>query len=113
MSRGLGALQRKLLAKLQARPRDAVAARDLTAEVLAEQEISAVEANRRWHSTNVAVRRALGGLAKGGKIVEVTRRGKGGLRATHVEYTADPSSLAQRQREETDRQAREAQLQGM
>src|SRR3954452_13270830 len=113
MSRGLGALQRNLLAKLQARPREAVAARDLAAEVLAEQEVSAVEANRRWHATEVSVRRALAGLAKGGHIVETSRRGGGGLRATHVEYSADPTKLLERARREADAQARVAQIRGM
>src|SRR3954447_13088197 len=113
MSRGLGALQRNLLAKLQARPREAVAARDLAAEVLAEQGVSTVEANRRWHAAEVSVRRALAELAKAGHIAEVSRRGGGGLRATHVVYSAAPSSVAELQRRETDRQAREAQLQGM
>jgi hypothetical protein len=113
MSRGLGALQRTLLAKLQARPRMAIAARELTAEVLADQDVSAVEANRRWHATNVAVRRALAGLAKAGRIAEVSRRGGGGLRATHVMYSADHTSIQERQRREADRQAREGQLNGM
>jgi hypothetical protein len=113
MSRGIGALQRTLLAKLEARPGEAVAARDLAAEVLADQNVSAVEANRRWHATEVSVRRALAGLAKAGRIVETSRRGGGGLRATHVEYSADPTKLQERQRREADRQAREAHLSGM
>src|SRR3954451_3803085 len=111
MSRGLGWLQRMLLFKLEARPCEAVAARDLTAEVLEEQGVSAVEANRRWHATNVAVRRALAGLAtnvavrralaglaRAGLIAEVSRRGGGGLRATHVQYSADHATLAERAR---------------
>src|SRR3982750_1132948 len=98
MSRGLGWLQRMLLFKLEARPGETVAARDLPAEVLADQGVSAVEANRRWHATNVAVRRALAGLAKAGHVVEVSRRGGGGLRATHVTYSADPTKLHERQR---------------
>src|SRR5690349_1277068 len=113
MSRGLGVLQRKLLAKLQAREGEAVAARDLAAEVLAEQEVSAVEANRRWHATSVSVRRALAGLAKAGHIVEASRRGGGGLRATHVVYSANPSKLWERGRQGADRRAADAQLWAM
>src|SRR3954471_9145902 len=113
MSRGLGALQRTLLAKLEARPSMAIAARDLTAEVLEEQGVSAVEANRRWHATNVAVRRALAGLAKAGLIAEVSRRGGGALRATHVQYSADHATLAERARRQADEGARKAQLRGM
>src|SRR4051794_21089475 len=113
MSRGLGALQRALLAKLQARPREAIAARDLAAEVLADQGASAVEANRRWHATEVSVRRALAGLAKGGHIAEVSRRGGGGLRATHVTYSASHATLADRARQQADATARKAQQQGM
>src|SRR3954453_10242917 len=113
MSRGPGALQRALLGKLRAREGEAGAARHLAAEVLAEQEVSAVEANRRWHATEVSVRRALAGLAKGGHIVETSRRGGGGLRATHVEYSADLTKLLERSRREADAQAREAQRRGM
>src|SRR3954452_24146979 len=112
MSRGLGALQRTLLAKLQARPDMAIAARDLTAEVLEDKGVSAVEANRRWRAPNVAVGRPLAGLAKAGLIAEVSRRGGGGLRATHVTYSANDAMLHERQRRQADATARDAQRQG-
>jgi hypothetical protein len=113
MSRGLGALQRTLLAKLQARENEAIAARDLAAEVLAEQKVSAVEANRRWHATEFSVRRALAGLAKAGHIAEVSRRGGGGLRATHVMYSANHATLAEQARRQTDATAKLAHMSAM
>src|SRR5690349_17827030 len=99
MSRGLGALQRDLLAKLWLRPHAAVAARDLVAEVLAERGVAAATGDPRWRAADVAVRRALAGLAKAGLAVASRPRG-GGRQATRVLYAVSRAALRARRREE-------------
>jgi hypothetical protein len=113
MSRGLGKLQLDLRAKLQARPDMAMSARDLTAEVLQDRGLTAAAANKAWHSTNVAVRKALAGLEKAGHIALVNRRGAGGLRATNVVYTADLAILDDLRRRRSDFEAGAARLAAM
>ncbi len=109
MSKGLGELQRWLLAVLQGRQKEAITARDLTAQRLDELGISSREANRRWRATSSAVRRALRGLAKTGRIVRVERGGGGGP-DRHVAYSANEAVVAEQQRKRTDDKAAAARL---
>jgi hypothetical protein len=109
MSKGLGELQRWLLAELEARPKEALTTRDLAAQRLAGLNVSAMEANRRWQSTNSAVRRALRGLVKASRIAQV-RRGGGGGSDRDASYTANLSKVDHQRRERTDADAAAAQL---
>src|SRR3954447_4332424 len=92
MSRGLGALQRRLLAAVEAADPPMLAARDLVGRELAGHQLP--EAVRRWHATGVAVRRALAGLARRGLLVDCGRIAFGGARQSAVVY-ATPAFMAE------------------
>jgi hypothetical protein len=109
MSKGMGELQRWLLAELEARPKEALTTRDLAAQRLAGLNVSAMEANRRWQSTNSAVRRALRGLVKACRIAQV-RHGGGGGSDRDSSYTANWSKVDHQRRERTDADAAAARL---
>src|SRR4051812_10751082 len=84
MSKGLGQLQRRLLAAFETADFPMFAARDLVARELDGLELS--EAVRRLHVTDVAVRRALAGLAERGLLVNVGRFARRGERKSAVVY---------------------------
>ena len=100
MSRGLGKLQRRLLAAFEAEEPPILSARTLVGRELERQldelGLQVVDARslrevaRRYRTIDVCVRRALRGLARRGLLVSLGRTGHGGERWSAVMYYATP-----------------------
>ena len=84
MSKGIGKLQRRLLAGIEASASPVVSARELVAREL--EGLEPRETLRRLRSADTAIRRALAGLARRGLLVGLGRVWPGGERRSAVAY---------------------------